>query len=264
MWLRHLHLALSALPLISAAPAGYDCSAVTPAGSSNTYDLSPLKAEQVFKKHIPKDSSTWIFDRSSNLFLGVCDHLNEAIPDVARGVCGPDTWACYVQTVDVPAEKPLPIKVIRIAGSEKYRPHIVERSNGIDLIYYQSPDEKSRANLSVICGDTAGTPTIVSDDKHNFTVSWIHPTGCARGKGGQPISGKAGMSFLSLFFLICFLLFAAYLVLGSVYNWTVMGIRHFPECIPNWDMWSTVLAVLWDKIMDVYDRIRGNRNYVAI
>ncbi|KAI9001911.1 hypothetical protein BC832DRAFT_561684 [Gaertneriomyces semiglobifer] len=260
MWLRHLHLALSALPLISAAPASYDCNAVTPAGSSNIYNLSPLKTEQVFKNLIPKDSSTWIYDRSSKLFLGVCDHLNEAVPNDARGVCGPDTWACYVQTVDVPAKEPLAIKAIRIAD---YRPHIVERSNGIDLIY-ESTDEKSRANLSLICGDPAATPKIVSDDKRNFTVSWTHPAGCAHGKGGQPISGKAGMSFLSLFFLICFLLFAAYIVLGSVYNWTVMGIRHFPECIPNWDMWSTVLAVLWDKTMDVYDRIRGNRNYVAI
>ncbi|KAJ3029292.1 hypothetical protein HDV00_009636 [Rhizophlyctis rosea] len=94
-------------------------------------------------------------------------------------------------------------------------------------------------------------------------ILWTTPIGCGEKYTQKPGDIKGGTSFIGILFYLLLTLFGIYLVAGSAYNYFVLRIRRFPDMIPNYEMWSNLLAIAWDFVASLWERVAGRR-YVSL
>ncbi|TPX70652.1 hypothetical protein SpCBS45565_g01622 [Spizellomyces sp. 'palustris'] len=257
-----LQLALLITILCAAASAApvdeYNCSNIVTGGGNVQqfiYDLSPLKPEfniTIGKPPADDDVLTWETTAGS-----LCGPITTKFDDKVQRKCGDNTWFCWIEMILSVGGPPIPARVSQLAGGPNFRPEPHARGQELDLLFKGS---NKTINVSFTCNTniSPGKPEekIEETDKL-ITIKWESKAGCPSTPKNSP-SGKGGMSTFGIFCLILFIGAIGYFVIGTAYNYTVLR-----NMLPHWDFWSALLAVCWDFVASLYERVSG-RSYVRL
>ncbi|KAJ3281711.1 hypothetical protein HK104_011312 [Borealophlyctis nickersoniae] len=176
--------------------------------------------------------------------------------------CPKDSWVCGETSYKWPGDAdPKRTDLWQMGGGPPEPKEAIDK--GLSLIFPGTAEWKG-VNITFVCKEGASDdPTIVSTANNLTEIKWTTQAGC----GERPKSGagdtRGGWSLFGILSFVMFLMLSIYLVVGSAYNYYFNRIRRFPDMIPNYDVWSIGLAVLWDFVASCWERVSGRR-YVAI
>ncbi|KND03548.1 uncharacterized protein SPPG_01026 [Spizellomyces punctatus DAOM BR117] len=251
-----------------AAPVNeYNCSNIITGGGNvqqYIYDLSPLKPDfniTTRKKPEAGDVVTW----ETTIAGSLCGPITTKFGADVQSKCSDNAWFCWMELLLREGEPPITLRAIQFAGGSNFRPEPHARGQALDLLFKASETKGSKTvNVSFICNDNTspGKPEKIEETDKLITIKWESKAGCPSTPKNSP-NGKGGMSTFGIFCLILFIGAIGYFVIGSAYNYTVLRIHRFPEMLPHWDFWSTLLAVCWDFVASLYERVSG-RSYVRL
>lgn len=248
------------LLLISAASSQPDADCHFSIGD-HMYDFSALKGDHTVlrSRSLPPTNMT------DTLRFNVCKELSPLEGVGSGDQCASGTWACLSMTNIKQGESNRVIAVIPIAQGPELRAEYTSLSSprGVKMTLH-GPAYPSSITLeptpqefvlNLLCGTEQGQPEFKSYDGARALVEWSAPAGCnfrsdppSGGDGKTPEKeAEAVGSGIGWFFLLLFIAFAGYFVLGAYYNYTTYGATGV-DLIPHRDFWREVPYMLRDVV----------------
>ncbi|KAJ3099344.1 hypothetical protein HDU97_003269 [Phlyctochytrium planicorne] len=233
--------------IIPAAYAAIDCKGLKVA--DNSYDLSDL-SEAFLVTREEKNPPT---KNKIETIFSLCKPIDQKRDAPAEDQCDSSSFICEITTNIKDSAKVEKERVIytKSWSNGKYDASVTD--DGIFLDYSGSKyKDKDLFDIK------KGEPKIDAFNTTNLDVSWKTAAACST--KDLPVAGK-GMSGWGIFFLLLFIAFIAYFILGSAYkydpHYTVLRIHHFPDFIPNHRFWENAFKTVTDFFSNLFRRSGG-------
>ncbi|KAI9319308.1 autophagy-related protein 27 [Dichotomocladium elegans] len=233
---------------------------------------------------------------STRVNINICDRLQRPENTEERDFCKDGSYICH-RTVAVKDEKEIVLTVKDIAGDyqdDKLSPQFKALNPDQDLSQSGAQfslvlnggkvnNQAQSAQLTLECdtsqsrNEDAPAPTLVSYQNNVMSLTWKTVHACAFKPSEQPPPSsppdenkgeeKKGMSGISVFFTLVFVLLGIYFVGGAIYNFKMYNARGL-DLIPHRDFWLDLPYLIKDLISHVVDTImshrRGGGGYVSV
>ncbi|KAI8847649.1 autophagy-related protein 27 [Chytridium lagenaria] len=250
-----------ALLLLSSAAFALDCSNLKV--NNNKYDLSSI-ADEVFTVKRTEDLPPT--KNRIETYFSVCKAWTQLKDVASEDQCDKSAYICEITTNIKDSQKEKE-RVIGVKPWTEGKTEIEDlKDEGILIKYTGSRylGEDLTVRLSLICSKDIkkGEPEIQNVNKTIMEVRWKSSVGCiATDTPGGGSTDKKGMSGVGIFFLLLFIGGVCYVVLGTVYNYTINGMRTFPDMLPNFDFWKNIINSIMDFVGNLSRRSGG---YVSL
>ncbi|KAH9961290.1 autophagy-related protein 27 [Russula dissimulans] len=246
------------LLLISAANCQSDANC-HPSIGDDAYDFSALSGDHA----VSRTRSSPPTNMTDTLLFNVCGEISSP-GDVNPGdQCPSGTWACLTKTNIKHGESDRVVAVVPIAQEQELRAEYTRLTSppGVKITLH-GPSYPSSTTLEptpqafvldLLCAGEQSEPQFKSYNGSQVIVEWHAPAGCGSRSGSPPEKdGKspekeAVGSGVGWFFLLLFIAFAGYFVLGAYYNYTTYGATGV-DLIPHRDFWREVPYMLRDVV----------------
>ncbi|THH08377.1 hypothetical protein EW145_g2736, partial [Phellinidium pouzarii] len=214
--------------------------------------------------------------------FNLCADLAQQSDVTAGDQCPDGTRACLTMSNQKDGFEDRVVAAIPLAVSSVLNPTTSALSSpkGLNLILhgntYPTTNPIAQSfNLSIFCDTETSEPTFVSYYGSQLIVQWHAPAGCEYMKDTPPSDGgseegegreeKHVGSGIGWFFLLFFLAFAAYFLIGAYHNYSTYGAVG-ADLIPHRDFWREVPYILRDIASHLCSAIRpSSRNgYIAV
>ncbi|KAI9332351.1 autophagy-related protein 27 [Obelidium mucronatum] len=178
--------------------------------------------------------------------LGVCRSIKA---EKGLDKCPADAAICQVSQVkEGSATVTSAVKPFALAKNIPTEKDVVVQPNGkgFDLVLRGGEWGKLQlsTNMTFSCDQNIAKPIVRISSRtteSTLVLEWITQDACGL-KNGSVGSGTPGMSGSGLFFLFVFLSIFFYVTIGSAFNILVKRINRFPDFLPNYVFWESLIS----------------------
>lgn len=253
------------LSALVAAAEDFECRENTQI-KGNEYDLTSLNAARSASRERNTPPTTMV----DSIRFNLCADLESSdLPE--QDQCPGGTRACLTKTNKREGEQDRIIAVIPLATTGTASPEYsaLTGSDGFTVLLhgkaYPENGTNQNFNITLVCSQEASDPTFVDYNNGLGSVKWSTPAACPKKKGDPPPTDKPDEthepssppgSGIGWFFLLLFLVLAAYFLIGIYHNYTNYGASGW-DLIPHRDFWREVPYLLRDLGYHLVTALRG-------